>query len=103
MRRGTTPTHTFTLRLDPDVISRVQITYQQYRRIVLVRDTINPEDIKMEGNVAVVDLTQEETLLFDENAEVEIQVRVLAQNNKALASKIFTVRSVRILNEEVLR
>lgn len=99
MRRATTPTHSFTLELDPKLISQIRITYAQGGKKILTK---NKEDITLEGNVAKVRLTQEETLGFDIGRRVEIQIRVLTTGNDALASEVFDVPCLRVLDDEVM-
>ena len=99
MRRGTTPTHTFTLPIDTSVVKSVRITYRQNRKVVLTKET---EDVAMEGNQISVKLTQEETLAFDGSTGAEIQVRVLSFSKDALASDVMRVSISDILDDEVL-
>jgi hypothetical protein len=56
----------------------------------------------MEGNTLSVELTQEETFLFDCRKKVQIQVRVLTTEGKALASNIITKDVAKCLSNEVL-
>lgn len=99
MRRGTAPTHTFTLPLDANAIKTVQVAYAQAGRVVLTKQT---PDIIMDGNSLSYKLTQQETLLFDASERVEIQVRLLTAGGDALASGIISIGVERILNDEVL-
>ena len=50
-------------------------------------------------NVITVTLTQEETLLLNCDCKTEIQIRAKTVDGKALASKIFTVDTERILKD----
>lgn len=99
MRRLTTPEHKFTLQIDPSVISKVRITYAQNNAIVLTKEG---EEVSLDGNVARVKLTQEETKKFTADKEVEIQVRVLTLGNDALASDIIKVDVKKVLDDEVM-
>ena len=96
MRRGTTPTHTFVLAVDAAVVRKVRVLYSQNGKVVLTRD-----DADLEGNVATVKLTQEETLQFTGGSRVEIQVRLLTLGGDALASDIISVPVDRLLESEV--
>lgn len=97
MRRGTTPTHTFTLPFDTDTLSKVRVIYAQDDIPVLVRD-----DAELDGNNVVVKLTQEETLKFNEQKNVEIQLRALtADGEDAIASDIMRASVKRLLENEV--
>lgn len=97
MRRGTTPTHTFTLSFDTRTISKLRIIYSQGGGAVVTRD-----DATLNGNTATVRLTQEETLRFNARA-VEIQLRALTVGGDALASDIIRTTASRLLENEVLQ
>ena len=97
MRRGTTPTHTFLLPLAAADVKKIRVIYCQDGENVLTR-----EDAEISGNIATLQLTQEETLKFNSESRVEIQVRLLAEDDEALASNIITVRVDRLLESEVL-
>lgn len=99
MRRYTTPTHRFTLQVAPELISKIRITYSQDDKIILKKET---EQIAIEGNVAIVKLTQEETALFVANKEVEIQIAVRTFGEDALRSDIIRESVERVLDNEVI-
>lgn len=101
MRRGTTPTHTFTLPIDAAQIDKLRITYVQKEKIVLKK---TEDDVAIDGNAVRVKLTQAETLQFDESsgAFVSIQIKVLTTGGDVLASEIFKVHPLQILDEEEL-
>jgi hypothetical protein len=100
MRQGTTPTHTFTLPFSVDNVSEVLIVYAQHDKEILRKTTAH---CRMEGNALSFDLTQKETLAFDCSKKVQIQVRVLTTDSKALASDIITVDVAKCLSNEVLQ
>ena len=99
MRRLTTPEHKFTLQVDPSVINKVRITYAQNNVVVLTKEG---NDVSLDGNIARVKLTQEETKKFTADKEVEIQVRVLTLGGDALASDIIKVDVKKVLDDEVM-
>ena len=99
MRRGTTPTHIFTLPFGEEMIQTIKVYYAQGGEVVLAKDK---ESCLFEGNSVMVSLSQEETLLFDENVWVEIQIRVLTLGGQALASDIMRVNCLDVLSDEVL-
>lgn len=99
MIRGTTPTHTFNLTFDVSLIKKVKITYAQDNTAVIAKTT---KDCTLSGSSIAVKLSQEDTLKFDHRKTVEIQVRILTQNNAAMASKIKRVSVERCLDCEVL-
>ncbi len=100
MIKGTTPLHTFSLPFDAENVKTIQITYAQENVVKLTKK--NP-DVEFTGNTASVKLTQEDTLKFNADRCVEIQVRVLTHGDDAFASDIIKTGCKRILDNEVLR
>lgn len=99
MRRGSTPTHTFSLPVDTSIIAKQRITYAQQGQIVMVK---TDDDITLAGNTIQVKLTQAETLAFCVNRAVEIQWEALTTSGDKLQSGIMSVGVDRCLNDEVL-
>lgn len=99
MRRGTTPTHTFTLPFDTELIKSAQVVYSQGGNIVLKKKT---EDLTLAGKTITYKMKQEESLAFDSNTNVDIQVRVLLDDGDAFASDIKSVYAAQCLDDEVL-
>lgn len=99
MVNGTTPTHTFTLPFDVSTIKTIEIIYAQRNNALLTKKN---KDIHLEGNKAIVKLTQEETFKFRHNFTVQIQLRILTTTGDALASNIYEVECERVLSSEVL-
>ena len=96
MKRGTTPTHTFTVPFDTAGILEARVIYSQQGRPVLVKT-----DLTMEKNVITVRLTQEDTFRFSPD-RVDIQLRVKFPDGTVLASDIRTVPVERCLEEVVM-
>lgn len=96
MIRGTTPTLKFTLPFNTDRLSCAWITLSQNRTIIIDKPM---SDCSCSENVVTVTLTQEETLLLNCDCRTEIQIRAKTVDGKALASKIFTVDTERILKD----
>lgn len=99
MRQGTTPTHTFTLPFDTSTLSAVKITYAQSGEVKLQKKT---PDCVLSGNTVTVELTQEDTFLFEADKTVLIQVRVLTLGGDALSSAPVRVSVYVCLDKEVL-
>ena len=99
MKRGTTPTHTFTLPFDTSLLSVVRVTYAQMGRVVLTK---TGEELTLEGNTVTVRLSQEETFRFNSSHPVELQVRALTADGDAINSDIVTVPVGRCLDKEVI-
>ena len=94
---GTTPTHIFKTSFDTSLIKKVRVLYSQDDVLILTK-----EDCIIENNTISVTLTQEDTLKFDHNKEVKIQLRVLTLGNDALATVPRKVGVVECLETEVL-
>jgi hypothetical protein len=90
MIQGTTPTHKFTLPFeftDDCDIETFRIAYEQNGKVVLTKEH-QDENVTTEScGIITVKLTQEETLMFDENCPVRIQLHLKMTNGDALASK----------------
>lgn len=97
---ATTPTHEFELSIGRETIKKILITYSQNKKVVLEK---TEGDVSWNGNIAYVTLTQEETLKFDPEDSVEIQLRVLSYNDGVIPSPTFIVPVGRVLNSEVLK
>ena len=99
MRRGTTPRQTFIFSdIDITDAKDIEITYSQNDTIIFSKTL---SDLTVDDNTVSFLLTQEETLALN-NSPVEIQVRLLTSDDIVLASRIFRVPVLRILNESVL-
>ena len=99
MRLGSTPIHEFTIPFDASFVKEFKVTYKQDRKVVLEKYL---KDFEIEGRVLSVRLTQEETFLFDEKLNIEVQGRVLTTENNALTSDIVIITAMRCLDREVL-
>lgn len=96
---GTTPTHIFQIPFDTNVIQNLKITYTQDGQIKLEK---RYEDCSLTKNTISLRLTQEETFVFENNKNVEIQMRILTTGGDALSSDIRLVTVERCLDSEVL-
>lgn len=97
--QGTTPTHTFTLPIDTSELKTIRVIYKQDGLDLLVK---TGADLKTDGNVVSVTLTQEETLGFDSNRPVYIQLRALTLSGDALKSRTYTRSVDQCLEKEVI-
>ena len=87
MRRGTTPTLTFTLPVDSSIIECLFITFSQKREIVLEK---NINDCEFIDGALQVTLSQKETLSFNVGS-IDIQIRLKTNDGSAMASNIVVV------------
>lgn len=111
MRRGTTPTHTFTLPFDPPDGAEYRIVYAQgedhKEKIILELTT---KRITINGRVLTVKLKQEETLNFDCSPvyhnnrhlplPVKIQIGVQTPGDDILWSEIIETTVERCLRKD---
>ena len=97
--KGTTPTHTFEVGIDTNIIATVKIIYAQNNKIVLTKNT---EDCLISDGVISVQLSQEDTFLFDQNLDVEIQIRIITSGDDSICSDIIKTEVMRCLENEVL-
>lgn len=100
MRRGTTPTNTFTFPFAESEVQDLYITYAQKKQTVIEKslsDVIFTEDGAIE-----LKLSQEDTLCFSSPGFVYIQIRVLLKSGDALASDIIQAKTEEILKEGVI-
>lgn len=99
MRRGTTPTHVFALGIDAGLIKDLRVIYAQQGRVLVKKEL---GDCTVNGGEVTVKLSQAETLRFDSNKMVDIQIRVLTTGGDALASDIINVTVDECLDNEVM-
>lgn len=83
MRRGTTPTHVFTVPVDASTITLLSLVYAQNGNIIIEKLL---SDVVASGNTITATLSEEETLKFFSGA-VEIQLRI-GIGTKRMASEI---------------
>ena len=108
MIRGTTPTHTFTFNnLDPSTFKVLNIYYAQQGVELLSKskdDCVFSSKETEDGLIylASVTLTQEETKLFKSKYCVKVQLRVLTEDDRALATPEYEVPVQDVINDEVL-
>lgn len=96
MRRGTTPTNTFGSDTDLREAEAIYITYKQAGKTIIEREL---PDITVEEKTLEVTLTQEETLRFNSQQKVEIQVRAKFPGGRAIGSNIVETTVGRILKD----
>ena len=98
MRRGTTPTNTFTLDIDLSAAT-VYISYAQANAVVLEKTGTDLTFTSDEhGYYISVTLSQEDTLKFIPG-DVAIQIRYVTSDGVADASNIIRTTAERILKD----
>lgn len=100
MKQGTTPTHTFTLPFSADTVDKAKIIYAQNGKVILIKEG---DEVVIKDYELSCRLSQEDTFLFDEKYNVQIQVRVLTTAGDSLVSQIKTVCLSQCLDREVFK
>ncbi len=99
MIRGTTPTFTFTADMDCEQIDKLDVSFAQRDEVVLSKGLA---DCVISGNEITVNLTEEETLLFDARKNpVRIQLRAGIGETR-IASNIVHTTAEAILKDGCL-
>ena len=96
---GCTCKNTFTIPFSEDDIEAMVITYCQ-DKVPIVEKLLC--DCSFEDGYACVDLSQEDTLKFKDNALVKIQIKIKLNDGSVTKSKSIEVRADEVLNREVL-
>lgn len=99
MIRGTTPTHTFTIPFETDLIADLRISYAQSNGEIVSKIK---DDATLVGNTISVTLTQEDTLKFDCSQKVLVQIKIKTHKGEVMGSDVMCISVERCLNEEVL-
>lgn len=99
MYRLTTPTNRFIFPIDPQTCEIIRITYAQNDKVLLTKEK---PDLSIKDNTVTVTLTQEETKIFSARSPVQVQVRALTFEGKALASPTFTREVGEVLDDGIL-
>lgn len=98
MRRGTTPTLTFTTPYEAAMVQSGYLTFQQRGTNVLDLPLSDPS-ITVEDNAISVTLTQENTLAMTTAAPCEAQIRAILSSGSAVASNIVNIPVCAILKD----
>lgn len=102
--RGTTPEHFIYLPFGDKDIDSLLITYKQGFNVVEKRLPDVTWHIDKFRNIAYFQFTQEETNSFESvlNRPCKVQVRALLKNHDVIASEIYSIKILDVLNEEEL-
>lgn len=99
MMRGCTPEHSFSVPLEEDYIAALWLTFSQDGEVVLEKQK---QDCIFDGLTAKVQLSQEDTLKFDEGITIEIQMRLRDIEGRAYKTEIVKAKPTRLLHEGVI-
>ena len=102
MIKGTTPTLQFNLPFASTLIKSAEIVveYVDANKSVQIVKTLNECELG-ENSISAM-LTQEETLQLPAPTTVNVQLRVLTTEDKALATELQKVSVKRLLKEDVI-
>ena len=96
IRRGTTPTHTFTVDVDLTDAEVIFITYEQNDKTVIEK---TKEDLTITAEQIELTLSQKDTLALDLKTNVEMQIRAKFGDGSAVASEIMKASPEKILKD----
>lgn len=96
---GCTCKHTFTIPCDKDDICAMYITYRQNGKTVLEKTLT---DCELTAGKVCVPLTQEDTLAFQDETCVKIQLKLKRNDGTVMKSKIIDTYSDVVFNKEVI-
>ena len=96
---GTTPTHTFTLPFEKEMLADLRITYLQNKKKIFTKGM---EDVEISGNDISLILTQEDTFLFEAGKNVSIQLKIKTTEGLVFNSDIIEMRVDCSLDNEVI-
>lgn len=99
MIRGTTPEHIIKPPVAASLIKSVRFTYEQDGNTIVEK---TEADCTITDESITVQLTQEDTLRFEENKIISAQVRILTTAGEVFASDIKSLTAEKTLNDEVL-
>lgn len=101
MRRGTTPTLTFTTPYAADLIQSGYITFEQ-RGTDILDVALSDPSVTVADNAISITLTQEQTLAMTTAAPCQAQIRAVLTSGKAVGSNIVLIPVCAILKEGVI-
>ncbi len=101
MIRGTTPTLIFKT---PYTAEQIELGYVTFSRkgIVFMDIPFSDERVHIDDNSISVTFTQEDTLRFNSRAVYTVQLRILLEDNLAVASNIMTMPVDSILKNGII-
>jgi hypothetical protein len=97
--QGTTPTHKFNIPFDTTICANMRILYSQNGKLKIVK---TKNDCKLSGKSIITTLTQEDTLKFEKNIRVDVQLRILTTGGDSLVSKPIKLYVTECLEKEVI-
>lgn len=99
IQQGSTPTHKFSTPYEKASVDSAIITYWQNGKTVVEKHT---EDINIQDRQMTTELSQDDTLAFDEKGDIKIQIKVKLKNGKVIPSNNMYASVKDVLNKEVM-
>ena len=99
IKRGSTPTHEITTDISLVDAEVIYVTYEQLNRTVVEKEK---DDIAVEDDRLIIELSQGDTLKFNDKYDVEVQVRARFADGRAPVSNIMTTTVERLLKGGVI-
>lgn len=96
MRRGTTPTITFSLPFNVNTVRNVEVYFAQNDELVLEKSM---DECVLSGTTLAVTLSQADTLLLDDEEKLQIQVRFVFTDGSVDATEIIKGKVKEILKD----
>lgn len=97
--KGCTCKNFFPIPHAEDEVATLFVTYQQKKETVVEKDIT---DCTFEDGMVSVNLSQEETLSFEDNVPIKIQLRARLNNGAATKSKIMETYTDFVLKDDVI-
>ena len=97
---GTTPELVFNLPFNTSIIKKLYVTFKDRNRNVVLEKT--ETDCTIKDNTVKLELSQEDTLMFEKRTKARVQLRVKTTDDKALKSNVFTIDMGDLLKEGVI-
>lgn len=97
--RGTTPTVTFNLPFSVSDINNVEVYFAQNDELLFEKGY---DDCVLDGTTIAVPLTQNDTLRFDDEEKLQIQLRFMYNDERVEATSILKGKVGQILKEGVI-
>ena len=94
--RGTTPTVSFNLPFSVSTINNCEVYFAQNDNLLFTKTM---SDCTMSGTTLNVRLTQADTLLFDEEEKMQVQIRFVFMNGDVDATEIIRGSVGKILKD----
>lgn len=94
--RGTTPTVTFNLPFNVDMIRNCEVYFGQNDELLVTKEM---SECVLDGTTLAVTLSQSDTLAFDEEEKLQLQIRFVFTDGSVDATNILKGKVGKILKD----